>query len=333
VLVTTKLERTVVTERQVEEVMTDFWFNHFNVFGRKDGIGAVLEDYEWNAIRAHVFGRFEDMLLATARHPAMLMYLDAAAPPDSPHARPGVLNENYARELLELHTLGVHGGYTQADVIAVGRAFTGWSVIDRPVAPVEAFLQDCARALVGANCRQARSQFVARTRQQQLGGDGILRAFAAWCIEEQPEHLTAGHCCRIQKELQQELGLRGFLRPAPRRSGLRAAQTPAERATATRRGRGVPRRGSTTASARVTPPRVVRARPRGPMRGARPCRRHRCRHGDLRPLHPAATIADLQRAVRRLADHQHGTPRRRQNGRACSSSATTGRTRRSRRAG
>ena len=138
-----RLQRAVYGERQLEEVMTDFWFNHFNVFAGKAAVRWLVADYERTAIRPHVFGRFEELLRATARHPAMLLYLDNArsvaidssAPayrrrqprPEGPRRTPG-LNENYGRELLELHTLGVDGGYTQQDVIEVARAFTGWTV-------------------------------------------------------------------------------------------------------------------------------------------------------------------------------------------------------------
>jgi uncharacterized protein (DUF1800 family) len=144
-LVQTKLERAVHAERQLEEIMTDFWFNHFNVFYNKAQVRTALPDYEQNAIGRHVFGRFEDMLLATAQHPAMLVYLDnftSTAPVASQPAGPrrpqrGGLNENYARELLELHTLGVDGGYTQQDVIEVARAFTGWGILTRATTRVQ----------------------------------------------------------------------------------------------------------------------------------------------------------------------------------------------------
>jgi uncharacterized protein (DUF1800 family) len=130
-LVTAKMERAVHSARQLEEVMTDFWFNHFNVFFGKGVVRMSLAAYERDAIRVNVFGRFEDMLRATAQHPAMLVYLDnylsTAADPADPDAKGG-LNENYARELLELHTLGVDGGYTQQDVVEVARAFTGWTI-------------------------------------------------------------------------------------------------------------------------------------------------------------------------------------------------------------
>jgi uncharacterized protein (DUF1800 family) len=135
-----RLYRALYSNRQLEEVLVDFWLNHFNVFSGKGPIRLLLPSYERDAIRPHVLGRFRDLLLATARHPAMLFYLDnwqSAAPRDDippppvpvPVRRPG-LNENYARELMELHTLGVDGGYTQDDVIAVARSFTGWTIYD-----------------------------------------------------------------------------------------------------------------------------------------------------------------------------------------------------------
>jgi uncharacterized protein (DUF1800 family) len=129
-----RLLRAVYSERQLLEVLTDFWFNHFNVFAGKGTDRYYLPDYERVALRPHALGRFRDLLGAVAHHPAMLFYLDAwlsTAPAVTPGERRGGLNENYARELLELHTLGVDGGYTQADVVAVARAFTGWT-IDHP---------------------------------------------------------------------------------------------------------------------------------------------------------------------------------------------------------
>jgi uncharacterized protein (DUF1800 family) len=130
-LVDAKVYRALYSARQLEEVLVDFWLNHFNVFSGKGPVRLLLTSYERDAIRPHVLGRFRDMLLATARHPAMLFYLDnwqsQAARDDDPQVG---LNENYGRELLELHTLGVDGGYTQADVIHVARAFTGWTIHD-----------------------------------------------------------------------------------------------------------------------------------------------------------------------------------------------------------
>jgi len=161
-LATARITRAVHSERQLQEMMTTFWFDHFNVFWGKDATRSLVPDYERSAIRPHIFGKFEDMVLATAQHPAMLFYLDnfqSAAPDSSLQARErreannrrmrrmpaqdrarslqriqqqqngrrAGLNENYARELMELHTLGVDGGYTQADVIDVARILTGWT--------------------------------------------------------------------------------------------------------------------------------------------------------------------------------------------------------------
>jgi uncharacterized protein (DUF1800 family) len=137
-LIDAKVFRALYSTRQLEEVLVDFWLNHFNVFSGKGPVRMLLTSYERDAIRPYVFGRFRDMVLATARHPAMLFYLDnwqSQAPrsdPPPPAAaepqRPVGLNENYGRELMELHTLGVDGGYTQSDVVNVARAFTGWTI-------------------------------------------------------------------------------------------------------------------------------------------------------------------------------------------------------------
>jgi uncharacterized protein (DUF1800 family) len=138
-LIENKLYRAIYSNHQLEEVLVDFWMNHFNVFNGKGPIRVLATSFERDAIRPYVFGHFKDMLLATARHPAMLFYLDnfqSQAPREDPlfplpaGARLPGINENYGRELLELHTLGVDGGYTQQDVIAVARAFTGWTIYD-----------------------------------------------------------------------------------------------------------------------------------------------------------------------------------------------------------
>src|SRR6185436_13349356 len=141
-------------------VLTDFWFNHFNVDARKGPSRFMLTEYERDTIRPRVLGKFRDLLEATAKSPAMLFYLDnwQSADPDlearreqmrtrfgarfpgrmpppqqqpNPQRQRRGLNENYGRELMELHTLGVDGGYTQQDVVNVARAFTGWT-IDQP---------------------------------------------------------------------------------------------------------------------------------------------------------------------------------------------------------
>ena len=134
-----KLLRAVYSNRQLDEVLVDFWYNHFNVFIEKGNDRFLVTSYERDSIRPHVLGKFKDMLVATAQDPAMLFYLDnwqsVAAKTPEELAKMGArarfargLNENYARELLELHTLGVDGGYTQKDIIAVARCFTGWTI-------------------------------------------------------------------------------------------------------------------------------------------------------------------------------------------------------------
>ena len=155
-----KTLRAVASEHQLVEVMTDFWENHFSVFIGKMPTPYALLEYDRDVIRPRVLGKFRDLLGAVAKSPAMLYYLDnwlsavdslhANVPEQriaarravssdpvlralagQPHRRPRGLNENYARELLELHTLGVGGGYSQNDIINVARAFTGWT-IDAP---------------------------------------------------------------------------------------------------------------------------------------------------------------------------------------------------------
>jgi uncharacterized protein (DUF1800 family) len=143
-----KIIRAIYSERQLSEQLSDFWFNHFNVFVQKDLDRWYLIPYERDAIRPHVLGKFRDLLEATAKSPAMLFYLDNVSSADPQAfarlkrhpARPRAgeklppiggrrgLNENYGRELMELHTLGVDGGYKQEDVIEVARAFTGWTI-------------------------------------------------------------------------------------------------------------------------------------------------------------------------------------------------------------
>jgi uncharacterized protein (DUF1800 family) len=166
-----RIYRALYSNRQLEEVLTDFWFNHFNVFENKgEPEQLVLADYENKAIRPHVLGHFKDLLLATARHPAMLYYLDnwTSLSGDvfnvGPFAQDGRfnnfnqfnrqahgLNENYGRELMELHTLGVNGGYTQEDVINVARCFTGWTIKapnSKPEYVFAAFMHDTGEKTV-----------------------------------------------------------------------------------------------------------------------------------------------------------------------------------------
>jgi uncharacterized protein (DUF1800 family) len=163
-----KLLRAVYSERQLDEVMTDFWMNHFNVFINKGPDRYMITSYERDVVRPHALGKFKDLLVATAKSPAMLFYLDnwQSIGPDSDQARfggqrpgrgrlrrgpfgmivydpprprreqtpqqkakrPSGLNENYAREVMELHTLGVDGGYTQKDVTELAKVLTGWTI-------------------------------------------------------------------------------------------------------------------------------------------------------------------------------------------------------------
>jgi uncharacterized protein (DUF1800 family) len=169
-----KMTRAVYSERQLDEIMVDFWYNHFNVFAAKGADRWLITEYERDAIRPYAMGKFRDLLGATAKSPAMLFFLDnwlsadpvawqkmqeqmqarqqmrggafgrprfpqqnpmPADDPNNPNANANAkqkqergLNENYGRELMELHTLGVDGGYTQDDVINVAKAFTGWTI-------------------------------------------------------------------------------------------------------------------------------------------------------------------------------------------------------------
>ena len=161
-LAMTKVTRAIYSERQLQQVMDDFWFNHFNVFAGKGEDRYYLTSYERDVIQPHTLGKFKDLVTATAKSPAMLFYLDnflsadpraaerqamqramrqqarygpfgrpwPPRPPANPQAKKNErgLNENYGRELMELHTLGVDGGYTQKDVTEVARAFTGWTI-------------------------------------------------------------------------------------------------------------------------------------------------------------------------------------------------------------
>src|ERR1019366_1458242 len=155
-LLSQRILRAAESDRQLNEVMVDFWMNHFNVFAGKGIDRFLLTSYERDVIRPHMWGRFEDLLMATAKSPAMLFYLDNARSIAAPENRPlfsqratfgarrfgrmdsmprlqanqqkGGLNENYAREIMELHTLGVDGGYTQKDVTELARVLTGWTI-------------------------------------------------------------------------------------------------------------------------------------------------------------------------------------------------------------
>jgi uncharacterized protein (DUF1800 family) len=155
-----KVTRAVYSDRQLQQIMDDFWFNHFNVFAGKGDVKWLMTSYERDVIQPHTLGKFKDLLDATAKSPAMLFYLDnylsadpnaaaraaaqraarqqsrrgwfggspASRPQQKSNKGPRGINENYGRELMELHTLGVDGGYTQKDVTEVARCFTGWTI-------------------------------------------------------------------------------------------------------------------------------------------------------------------------------------------------------------
>src|SRR4029079_812310 len=208
-----KILRAVYSDRQLNEVRVDFWFNHFNVFAGKGLTRNYLPEYERDGIRPHVLGKFRDLLEATATSPAMLFYLDnwqsaaaegatTAAPntrtrvnpsnPRRPFGRPGQigrpprqrtvadlpqnaqtrkprgLNENYARELMELHTLGVDGGYTQKDVQEVARCFTGWTIFQARGGAA------CVNAMVGEGARRNAGTFFFNQRVHDDGEKTVL---------------------------------------------------------------------------------------------------------------------------------------------------------------
>jgi len=198
-----RILRAVYSERQLQEVMVDFWTNHFNVFAAKGADRWLLTSYDRDTIRPHTLGKFYDLLLADAQSPAMLFYLDnfqsvspnaqfpqqrvqqpgAARPLQRPltmsnnpqqqrvqqqQQRPRGINENYARELMELHTLGVDGGYTQKDVQEVARCFTGWTIF-QPRGGGAA-----AAALMGRDPRDSAGKFIFRPGVHDNGEKIVL---------------------------------------------------------------------------------------------------------------------------------------------------------------
>jgi uncharacterized protein (DUF1800 family) len=183
-----RLVRAVSSERQLDEVMVDFWMNHFNVYANKGLDRIYIASFERDTIRPRIWGRFEELLLATAQSPAMLVYLDNARsvadadhrPPSfgrfrnaNPGKGPSGLNENYARELLELHTLGVEGGYSQQDVTELARVLTGWSVglpRDASARPVNVFRHGPMRA----SEPEEPGAFVFRARLHDSGTKTVL---------------------------------------------------------------------------------------------------------------------------------------------------------------
>jgi uncharacterized protein (DUF1800 family) len=177
--------------------LTEFWFNHFNVFSGKGSVRPFVGHYVANAIRPNVLGRFEDLVIATSRHPAMLFYLDQAQSVAEGGAgargQARGLNENYARELMELHTLGVNGGYSQADVRELARILTGWTV--DPNGPsgfrFAANLHDAnPKTLLGHSFsndgEREGLRAIALLSQQPATANRIAKRLAQWFIADEP---------------------------------------------------------------------------------------------------------------------------------------------------
>ena len=177
-----RILRAVYSERQLQEVMVDFWTNHFNVFAGKGADRWLLPAYDRDTIRPNAMGKFSELLLATAQSPAMLFYLDnfQSVSPDANRGRAmrrqnlqaqrprRGINENYARELMELHTLGVDGGYTQKDVQEIARCFTGWTIFQPRGGGV------AANAMAGEYARRTAGTFFFNARVHDDGEKIVL---------------------------------------------------------------------------------------------------------------------------------------------------------------
>lgn len=171
-----RILRAVYSERQLQEVMVDFWTNHFNIFANKGADRWLLPAYDRDTIRPHAMGKFSTLLQATAQSPAMLFYLDnfqsvnpnAVQRMRAPQQQRRGINENYARELMELHTLGVDGGYTQKDVQEVARCFTGWTIF-QPRGGGAA-----VNAIIGEAGRRNAGTFFFNTRTHDDGEKTVL---------------------------------------------------------------------------------------------------------------------------------------------------------------
>ena len=330
-LMQAKLLRAAYSDRQLEEVMVDFWFNHFNVFSGKGQVRVYLNEYERDAIRPHVFGTFRALLQATAESPAMLFYLDnwqssapegapTAAPrpgnsrmnprnpnrmpagsgnptrpgqlnrprtpadlPPGPQNRRGGLNENYARELMELHTLGVEGGYTQKDVQEVARAFTGWTIANPRQGGAFRFEprmhDDGEKIVLGKTIKAGGGKKDGEMVLDLLANHPSTATFHR-------EQARPSLCRRRAAEGARRA--RGPPLPRDRRQHPRSGANHRDLAR-TLRSRGVPRQGQVTLRIR---------RQRGARHGYRPEQRHAARDGCPQPGHAPLRLPAADRLFR-----------------------------------
>jgi uncharacterized protein (DUF1800 family) len=209
-----RIWQAVESPRQLQEVMTEFWFNHFNVFEGKDQDRYWIADFEKDAIRPNALGNFRQLLGAVAHHPAMLFYLDnwLSSGANTPEAKGRFkgLNENYARELMELHTLGVNGGYTQADVITMARVLSGWTIDEKGMRQGEqnaAFLFNPRRHDIGAKVLLGQTLQAADGQQEGERALDLLAAhpstakfistkLVAYFVSDQPDPVLVDRLAR-----------------------------------------------------------------------------------------------------------------------------------------
>jgi uncharacterized protein (DUF1800 family) len=211
-----KLTRTLESKRQLYEIMVDFWFNHFNVYAAKGEDRYYLTSYERDVIAPHALGKFKDLVTDTAKSPAMLFYLDNwrssvprpyAAKGDKPAGVDGGFNENYARELLELHTLGVDGGYTQKDVQEVARCFSGWTIQkpnEQGLFLYRPGLHDDGEKVVLGHKILPGGGIRAETAADVVKGSGCRQLHASFAVEVPESHDKARQGYSPQHRLSQE---------------------------------------------------------------------------------------------------------------------------------